>query len=201
MYIGKIFYALLFCAALPILLVWWATELTVGLPVDRSWKTGGAILVVSGVLLITEAMWRLWKNGKGLPMNAFPPTQYVQQGAYRLFHHPIYFGFCISCAGASILFMSPAGLHVLTPVMVILCCSLVFGYETLSLKKRFGLQQHSTFFGLMPDTGERAYLLDKIGVFCSVFIPWFISYQWIIYIGVSPYSINTVLSFEKNWGR
>lgn len=196
---GKILYALLFCAALPLLLVWWAVQLTINLPVDASWKTGGVMLTSAGALLMAEGMWRLWKNGKGLPMNAYPPTQYVHQGTYQLFYHPIYAGFCMSCAGISILCLSPSGLYVLTPVMMLLCLALVSGYENLWLRQRFGRQQHVTFFGLLPDSQETASMWNKAGAFCSVFIPWLILYQCIIYLGARPGFIDTMLPFEKRW--
>lgn len=197
--IGKILYALLFCAALPLLLVWWAAELTVPLPVEAAWKTGGILLTSTGALLMAEAMWRLWRNGKGLPMNAYPPTRYVYQGTYQLFYHPIYTGFCMACAGTSIILMSPAGLYVLTPVMILLCAALVSGYEGPSLKERFGQQRHSTFFGLTSDSHERAGWWSKCGAFCAVFIPWVILYEGVIYLGTGPGFINTMLPVEAHW--
>jgi len=196
---GKLLYALLFCAALPVLLIWWNFSLTIFLPVDPAWKAGGVILVLAGFALMAEAMWRLWKEGNGLPMNAYPPTHYVRNGAYQLFQHPIYCGFCMACAGTSVLFMSSAGLYVITPVMIMLSSALVLGYEGPSLKARFGSRDHATFFGLRPDTGEHSAWWDRAGVFCSVFIPWFVAYRIVIYLGTSPGFFDTMLPFETRW--
>lgn len=199
LYIGKILYGLLFCVALPVLLLVWASLLDINLPVDPSWKKTGISVMLTGSLLMTEAMWQLWKNGKGLPMNAFPPTRYVHQGSYRLFYHPIYVGFCLTCAGVSLYFLSPSGLYVVTPVMIILCSALVFGYENYSIAKRFGQIERYTFFGLAPADHEPADLKTKTGAFLSTFIPWLLLYQFIIYLGIDSNFINTVLPFESSW--
>jgi len=105
----------------------------------------------------------------------------------------------MACAGTSLLYKSSAGLYVITPVMIMLTNALVFGYEGPSLKDRFGHPDHATFFGLRPDIGGHPTWWDRAGVCCSVFIPWLVGYQLVIYLGTSPDFVNTMLPFEARW--
>jgi protein-S-isoprenylcysteine O-methyltransferase Ste14 len=195
---GKILYALLFCAVFPLWLIWWASRLDLTLAIDPSWYWLGVMITVIGSLLVLEAFWRLWHDGKGLPMNAFPPSTFVKTGSYRLFHHPIYVGFSIGCAGVSIILFSAAGLFVITPVVILLCTALVTGYENLYLRGKFGSSRHQTFFGLRTDMNRAISVVDRLGVFCSTFILWIVVYKVVLHLGTGAGYINTMLLFETN---
>lgn len=130
-------------------------------------------------------------------MNAFPPTQYVTKGAYRIFHHPIYVGFCLLTAGVSLIANSPSGFYIITPVVCLLCMALVLGYERWDLKKRFGNSSHITFFGLPTAGAKLLSFSEKVGVFCSAFLVWFLLYELLILLGVDESYINTMSVWEQ----
>ena len=73
---GKILYGSLFCIVLPLLLVAWASNVTIDLQMG-DWVVYGWILCVAGVAIMITAMHNLYYDGGGLPMNAFPPPNYV----------------------------------------------------------------------------------------------------------------------------
>ena len=52
-----------------------------------------AHLLAMGVALMGFGMLALWRDGGGLPMNAFPPPRLVTGSIYALVPHPIYVGF------------------------------------------------------------------------------------------------------------
>src|ERR1035437_9502770 len=68
---ARIAYALLFCAALPVLLVLWAraTADAIALPAYGSpWLA--LLAAIAGALLLLAGMGALWRHGGGLPLNA-----------------------------------------------------------------------------------------------------------------------------------
>ena len=107
---------------------------------------GGSVMAIIGLAIIIRGMYELKVKGKGLPMNAFPPEELVEDGIYGIFPHPIYFGFCIMCIGISIFYKSAAGLYLVTPVIIGGCMALVLGYEKfISQKKNFEKSSASYF--------------------------------------------------------
>ncbi|MBC8343675.1 MAG: diacylglyceryl transferase, partial [Bacteroidetes bacterium] len=117
---GKFFYGLLFLIIIPVALWFWAkyTESLIRYPPVES-KTAGWIFTITGGLLMLWGIFVLIKYGKGLPRNAFPPSQFVTKGPYRLFHHPIYWGFGIFMIGIFVLVGSASGLWLVTPVTIL----------------------------------------------------------------------------------
>jgi len=75
---GRILYGSLFLVLLPALLILWAhaAEPNVTLPAYGGPITGYSI-AACGLALMLVAMQQLWRMGKGLPMNAFPPPNLV----------------------------------------------------------------------------------------------------------------------------
>lgn len=153
---GRLFYALMFCIIIPCLL-WngacaWEPFMTLA-PIHS--PVVGAMFLLAGLSLMAGAMAALKVRGGGLPMNAFPPPRFVSSGFYGLVPHPIYWGFCLFCAGISLIAGSAAGLYVITPLAALGCMAIVWGYERQDLIRRFGTSAPETLAGLPPVTDER----------------------------------------------
>lgn len=151
---GKVLYAILFIILIPLLLFYWAkyTEGIIQYPEIKSLKIG-VILCVIGFFLILWGMYALAKFGKGLPMNAYPPTTYVNKGPYYFFRNPIYIGFILLIIGVSISIGSASGLWLITPITILSILSLIIGYEEISLKERFPNEKIEAYFDF-PDKGK-----------------------------------------------
>lgn len=121
----------------------------------------GIAALLAGAVLMAGSMMALKRQGGGLPMNAFPPPRFVSSGCYGLIPHPIYWGFCLACAGISLWTGSAAGLYVATPLAVLGCLAIVWGYERQDLIRRFGTSAPPTLAGLPPDTEEPAGWLRR----------------------------------------
>lgn len=180
--IGKVLYGSLFCIVLPLLLVAWASNVTVDIPVG-DWIVYGWILFTAGVAIMITAMHNLYHYGGGLPMNAFPPPAYVTKGAYRFLKHPIYVAFCMICAGCSCIAGSASGLYLITPIVALLCIALVLGYEAPDLEKRFGVKKND----------------DPVAGAIILFAGWAIFYELAVHIGYNDNYFNTRLPFERAW--
>lgn len=165
---GKFLYGLLFLVIIPVALWFWAksTESLIRYPAIES-KTAGWIFTIAGGLLMLWGMFALRKHGKGLPMNAFPPSQLVKKGPYRLSQHPIYWGFGILMVGVSVLKGSASGLWLVTPVTILSMIALVWGYEKIDLKKRFPDETIITVLHLPENNPEPTSLRDRLA---SVFL-------------------------------
>ena len=196
--LAKFLYGFFFCAVIPSILFFWASQLSITLPAIKSISVG-MIVSVSGLILIILGMIDLRRYGKGLPMNAFPPEHYVSAGSYKFVSHPIYTGFCILCAGVSIAYGSASGLYVITPVVILLCVALVVGYEELDLIDRFGRIQHKTFLGLPITSSTTPQFSERVGAFISAFAPWLILYELFIHLGIESYWIDTMSAMEQSW--
>lgn len=175
--IGKLVYGALFVVALPGLLILWAeaARSNVWLPVYGNPPLGCA-LAVSGLGLMAAAMLQLWRQGGGLPMNAFPPLKLVSGGAFHWLPHPIYTGFAALCLGVSMTARSAAGLWLVTPSVVLACTGLVLGYERLDLKRRFG----ETLRLLPADEARPPSNADRVRFFLTVLIPWIALYVFTV---------------------
>jgi protein-S-isoprenylcysteine O-methyltransferase Ste14 len=181
MILGKILYGTLFVVVLPALLILWAVaaQPNVGLGAYGSNLLGSAI-AVCGFGLVSVAMWQLWQQGGGLPMNAFPPAKLVSRGAFRFLPHPIYTGFVATCLGVSMAAGSAAGLWLVAPTVLLACTALVLGYERLDLKRRFGDRIH-----LLPaDDSSPPSSSDRIRFFLAAIIPWLALYEFTVQMGV-----------------
>lgn len=196
--VAKSLYGFFFCVVIPFILFLWATHLPIMLPAVES-VPAGIIISICGLMLLAMGMFDLRRFGNGLPMNAFPPENFVAKGSYKLVSHPIYTGFCIMCAGVSVVFGSASGLYVVTPVLILLCLALVIGYEEPDLKNRFGSIHNRTFFGLPDLSPDKPQVIERIGAFVSAFAIWAVLYELFIYLGKDVYWIDTMLSFERSW--
>ena len=184
---GKILYALAFCLLLPLLLVLWASSGVIGYRIPDAIYGWPALLVGAGLML--TGMTNLWTYGKGLPMNAFPPERLVREGAFRLLPHPIYTGFCLMCAGVSIILESPTGLYLTTPIMALCCFALVHGHERIFLLEKFGNQENTN-----PSIGFGDRLISLL----PLWLTWLIGYEFLIWKGFGENYVDTVMTWEQN---
>jgi protein-S-isoprenylcysteine O-methyltransferase Ste14 len=193
-------YALGFCAALPALLVWWAsaTRDDICLTVLGPPGVGAALMAVGGALMLAGAA-ALWSRGGGLPMNAFPPPRLVATGIYALIPHPIYVGFSLAVAGTAIFFRSPAGLWLVTPTVALGCAALTLGYETHDLRERFGPAAARACRWLPDASDEPPEALDYVRCYLFLFLPWIALYELVISIGVPHDAVDVQFAFARAW--
>ncbi|NNL15184.1 MAG: hypothetical protein HKO81_00910 [Flavobacteriaceae bacterium] len=173
--INKTIYSIVFLVIIPLFLWFWAThtEDLINLPLIQSTLIGW-LLVIGGVILMAWAMFSLKKYGKGLPMNAYPPPRFVTKGPYKIFRHPIYWGFSIILIGYFIITNSSSGLWLVTPIAILAMIALVMGYEDIDLKKRFPNESIKTILDLPTKIEEpasiRARLISLFWVIASLLL-------------------------------
>ncbi|HOW08984.1 MAG TPA: prolipoprotein diacylglyceryl transferase [Bacteroidales bacterium] len=170
---GKILYAVFFLLIFPWLLWMWAkhTGDAITLPAIKS-EVAGGILMITGGSLMVWAMIVLKIHGGGLPMNAYPPPVFVTRGPYRLFRHPVYWGFGLLMTGFFTYSGSASGIWLVTPLTILGMISLVLGYEADNLKKRFPGQSIRTVLDYPENLKEVPDLRDRLASVIWVVIFW-----------------------------
>jgi len=168
---GKIMYALTFLLIVPAILWTWArfTESIITLPAIRS-VAGGTALMGAGLLLMLTSMFYLKRIGKGLPMNAYPPSVFVSSGPYRWLHHPIYWGFALFITGWSLYRGSASGLWLVSPIVILCMVALVMGYEQPDLQKRFPGKRYKTLLDIPENDKHRPLLRDRMAALFWVLV-------------------------------
>jgi hypothetical protein len=141
------------------------------------------------------AMWRLWREGGGLPMNAFPPPHVVTRGVYALVPHPIYLGFVLCCAGSAIASNSASGLWIVTPVVALACLALLLGYEGPELHRRFDSRLPAPWLGLPSGEGSLP-VSGRLGTALAVLLPWAVLYWAVKAMGMADDAFETRLGWE-----
>ena len=187
-FFGKFFYAITFLILIPAGLWFWAkyTQPIITFPIIES-KSVGGILMIAGGSLMLWAMLVLIKSGKGLPMNAYPPSRFVTNGPYRLFKHPIYWGFGIIIVGCSIFTGSASGLWFVSPLTILGMIALVLGYEEIDLKRRFPDQKIKTILDLPEKHAGSLSLRDRFASLLWIFyFLMFSNFTIIKLIGTTP---------------
>jgi len=187
---------MLFVAVLPLALVLWAHAASdaVHLPALHSMPWGVALTAL-GMAVSLTGMVSLWRYGGGLPMNAFPPSRFVECGVYSLVPHPIYGGFVMACAGVALMVGSASGLWLVTPAVSLASSALVLGYEMPDLRSRFGAPSHSLW---PPQDGPQApSWLERFRVYLVVLLPWVALYELIWRMGSAAGSAGTYMPFES----
>lgn len=198
--LGPILYGVAWCVLAPAVLLWWAvaTAGAVPLPAVHS-PAGGGALAIGGALLLALGMGALKVYGRGLPMNAYPPPKYVARGIYGWISHPIYVGFVLLAAGASIFTGSVSGLWLVTPSAGLALAALVLGYEAHDLRRRFGALVHRPRLAL-PGTAEGApEPWERLSVYLLVLLPWLLAYEAVQLFGTPPDAISSYFRFEAGW--
>lgn len=160
---GKILYAVLFLVIVPVLQWCWARSLEtiIHLPAIQS-RVVGVIAGTSGALLMAWGMFALKKFGRGLPMNAYPPVFFVQQGPYRFLRHPIYWGYGLLMAGVFVFTGLACGLWIVTPVSILAMIALVMGYENIDLQERFKNQDRSVLLDIPSFTDKPIRKTERV---------------------------------------
>ncbi len=196
---NKILYGFLFVVIVPACLWLWAcrSDAFVPLPVPESAPVGIAFVIFGGIG-IASGMGAIMKYGNGLPMNAFPPARYVTRGIFRYTPHPIYAGFSFACIGISIIFKSPGGLWLVSPVVMLCCAALVFGYENPDLVKRFGSELKKPLIRLPSNEMASPSYAERLSVYLLVLLPWLILYEAVAALGIPKDAVVAYLPFENN---
>jgi protein-S-isoprenylcysteine O-methyltransferase Ste14 len=196
---AKVSYGLLFVAVIPFLLILWAkyTSNIVKLPLPEN-LLFGYILLIAGVLIAFSGMWNLWRLGNGLPMNAFPPDQFVKKGIYAFTRHPIYSGAVLTSFGLSVVTRSASGFWLVSPLFTLMIVAYVVGFENERTEIIFGEQNYKPFLSLPVTSNISPLFTDRISTYFLVFVPWLIVYEAFIFTGVPKDAICSNLPFEEH---
>lgn len=197
----RIGYGALFVVAVPLTLVIWARrgDAMITLPAVGDPWVGGAV-ALAGVLLLVAGIATLIRQGRGLPMNAFPPERLVREGVYRWVGHPIYLGFGLAVLGAALAARSPAGLWLVTPVTWLAMAALVVGHERLDLRRRFGEAALGRPRFMWPVAGEGApEPMERWATLFRVLLPWLLTWLAVQALGRPPDGFSTLLPGEERW--
>jgi protein-S-isoprenylcysteine O-methyltransferase Ste14 len=195
---GMVLYAALFCLVLPMLLILWARATVQVVPLA---PVGFPLLAFSligiGMVLVFSGMAALWRQGGGLPMNAFPPPRFVATGIYAVLPHPIYVGFFFLVLGASMYWESASGIWLVSPAVAFGCAALVLGYERIDLQRRFGMEGARACPCLPADEMAAPDLGERLRCVVLVLLPWAGLYLAVSSLGVPKDGLDLGLSFER----
>jgi len=189
----------MFVVAVPAELIEWAHASRDMVRVAALHSPGwGASLAGIGVAMTLAGMLSLWRDGGGLPMNAFPPPRYVDRNIYALVPHPIYVGFVLACAGIAIFSGSASGLWLVTPAAALGSSALVLGHELPDLRRRFGARfgDGAASCWLPQNAAGKPSLLERIRVYFVVLLPWLAIFELIGALGRPLGAVSTYLPFE-----
>ena len=197
----RVAYGALFVLVLPAGLVLWARASAPMVPLHAVHSVRwGVTLLTLGLILLAAGGRELIVRGDGLPMNAFPPARLVRSGLYRWIRNPMYWGFGLACAGASITLGSASGLWLVTPVASLAAAALVLGFEDHDLRRRFGPAALAPpLLSLPRGNGEAPTGAERAAVFVWVLIPWLVAYSALQALGRAPDAFTTALPFERRW--
>lgn len=158
----KIIYGSFFTVVYPVYMIFLTRNIKVSFSIGK-YPVLGTVLVLMGLTVTLRAMYELKSKGKGLPMNAFPPKNLVEDGIYGIISHPIYSGFCLFCIGMVLFHGLATGFFITVPVIMGGCIALVLGYENIYLKKKFGkYPEPALSFRKIFSPVIKVMLLDKV---------------------------------------
>jgi protein-S-isoprenylcysteine O-methyltransferase Ste14 len=195
---GRILYGSLFIIVIPAILILWSkyTDYAIKLPLPDSRIPGFILLIAGGIFLVTGMLY-LFSYGKGLPMNAFPPVNFVKKGIYAFTSHPIYSGAVMLCFGLAAITGSSSGFWLVSPFFALMTTAYVVGFENERTLRIFGKQDYNPFLSLPPKTDITPGFKDRISSYFLVFIPWVLGYEIFIFTGIPADAIPTNLTFES----
>jgi len=146
-------YIFIFWLFLPVFLLAVCLRLDMLAPVAMSATAASTIfgwsLVVCGFSLLAASMGQLSFQGRGLPISHLPPCQFVANGIYKYFRHPIYLGFNAAFAGLAMLIASFWSLAFSSPLLLAGWIIYARFYEEPALIKRFG-DSYRTYMETTP---------------------------------------------------
>ena len=198
---SEVAYGATFAMGVPALLTVWAhfTARMVTLPTVAS-LPGGIALIAVGVSVILAGMLALRVYGRGLPMNAFPPPEYVTRGVYAYVRHPIYVGFAMAVYGVAIASGSTSGFWLVAPIATLGCVALVLGYERIDLRRRFGAAVDQPVRLRLPAASDAPPdLWDRLSMIALVLLPWLAMYEVRDAMGMPRDGVVTYLAVELAW--
>jgi protein-S-isoprenylcysteine O-methyltransferase Ste14 len=197
----RVLYGALFVVAVPAGLALWAVAAAPAVALRRVQSLpAGISLAAAGLMLMALGARELIVQGRGLPMNAFPPARLVRSGPFRWIRNPMYIGFGLACAGVSILTGSASGLWLVTPVASLAAAALVYGFERPDLARRFGSDALRPPLLSLPRGGDAPptrSMRAAVGVW--VLLPWVVTYYAAQALGPAPDAFHNTLGFERGW--
>lgn len=202
MRISKPLYGILFAVVIPLLLAAWTLLL------DRSVHLRPVHAPLAGLTIAAAGIvWMIWstrtlvREAGGWPMNAFPPPRLATRGPYRWMRDPIYAGFVFAFAGTALMVGSAAGLWITTPLVVLCCAALVWGYERHDLRRRFGGKfsdpSAAPLIRLPPAESHPPTWRDWISTVLLVLLPWLVLYDSAVHLGPWPDARSGYFPFEN----
>lgn len=193
--IRRFFYGIILLVIFPLFLVFWAGRLQhIRLPDVPDTPAIGAMIASAGVVILIFGIW---------PQIEFNITtaqreSYERKGIYRYISHPVYLGFFAVCVGVSILFGSAGGLWVVSPVIALVCTTLIWGYERPRAIKRYGDAYFDHTIRIPNASDDKPGFIDFVSIVLLVYMPWLLVYQGIAsYIGVVNPVWHSTLKFEE----
>ena len=132
------------------LVPWWITRWRIHAPFPGSsvLRFVGAILVISGILVLVDSFARFALQGLGTPAPVSPPRRLVATGLYRYVRNPMYLAVVSTIVGQALLFGSLELLAYAALVGVIVH-QFVVVYEESKLRATFG-DEYEAFCATVP---------------------------------------------------
>jgi prolipoprotein diacylglyceryltransferase/protein-S-isoprenylcysteine O-methyltransferase Ste14 len=193
---ARLAYAALFALALPALLVAWAIRLNTVLELPAYGSVApGAGVAIAGFALMAVATRDLWVNGRGLPASPFPPERLVTSGVYSIIPHPIYLGAVLVSLGVCLATRSAAGLWIVSPLLALATVAFVLGFEHDFTRRRYGAVP-APLLRLPSNSDAPPSATERAAVYVLMFLPWFVLYEGIEYLGVPPDARSTYLGWD-----
>ncbi|MBA4072222.1 MAG: hypothetical protein C0497_10365 [Gemmatimonas sp.] len=145
--------------------------------------------------IMTAGTVALWRYGGGLPMSAFPPERLVSRGIYRYLADPLYVGAVAVAIGASLIYASPSGLWIASPLFALACVAWVMGFERERMRQRFGVVAEPVL--RVPAVVDDAPTWwHRAAAYAFVFIPWLAIYLSVEFLGTPPNAPSSGLPLD-----
>ena len=120
------------------LVPWWMSRwrIQATFPASSVLRFVGAILVITGILVLTDSFARFALQGLGTPAPVSPPRRLVATGLYRYVRNPMYLA-VVSAIVEQALFFGSLGLLAYVALLAIIVHLFVVGYEEPKLRTTF----------------------------------------------------------------